>query len=118
MREALRDGALPGAIAGLAGGAVFGVTMVELGTLESIATIVRTSPGSVVGWLVHMAIAAIVGAAFGLLVRRQRLGLGETLFWGLTYGAFFWFLGPLTLRPILTGGSLGWNLDAAQSAFP
>lgn len=118
MREAFRDGALPGALAGLAGGAVFGVTMVELGTLESIATIVRADPGSVVGWLVHMAIAAIVGAAFGLLVRRQRLGLGETLFWGLTYGAFFWFLGPLTLRPVLTGGSLGWNLDAAQSAFP
>lgn len=118
MRDAVRDGAAPGALAGLAGGAVFGATMVELGTLESIATIVRTDAGSAVGWLVHLTIAAIVGAAFGIIVHRQRFGLGETLFWGLSYGAFFWFLGPLTLRPILTGGSLGWSLDAAQSAFP
>jgi uncharacterized membrane protein YagU involved in acid resistance len=53
-----------------------------------------------------------------LIVWRQRLGAGETMFWGLAYGAFFWFLGPLTLRPAITGGSIGWNLDAAQKAFP
>jgi uncharacterized membrane protein YagU involved in acid resistance len=118
MREALRQGAVPGALAGLAGGVAFGVTMVDLGTLESIATIARAESGSALGWLVHMAIAAIVGAAYGMLVRRQRLGVGETLFWGLSYGAFFWFLGPLTLRPVLTGGSLGWSFEAAQRAFP
>ena len=101
------------------GGVVFGVTMVDLGTLESIATIVRADAGSARG-LARSTWRSRPSSVprFGLLVRRQRLGLGETLFWGLSYGAFFWFLGPLTLRPILTGGTLGWSLEAAQSAFP
>jgi uncharacterized membrane protein YagU involved in acid resistance len=118
MPELLRRAVLPGAVGGIAGGIVFGVTMIELGTLDSIATIVRADPGSVVGWIVHLSIAVIVGIVFGLLVWRQRPGVGETLFWGLAYGGFFWFVGPLTMRPVFTDRPIGWNLEAAQSAFP
>jgi uncharacterized membrane protein YagU involved in acid resistance len=117
MQETVRRGVVPGAVAGLVGGVVFGVSMASLGTLDSIATIVRSSPSSGVGWLVHMTIATIVGIGFGLVVRRQRLGVGETLAWGLAYGACFWFIGPLTIRPVITGGSIAWTVPAAQGVF-
>ena len=116
MPEILRRAVVPGALAGLVGGVVFGAAMHELGTLDSIATIARAS-GSVAAAFVHMAIAALVGIGFGLLVWRQRPSAGETVLWGLTYGAFFWFVGPLTLRPVFVDAPIGWNLAAAQGAF-
>ncbi|MFG1670924.1 hypothetical protein [Streptomyces sp. Y7] len=102
-----------GALAGLAGGLVFGAVMAEIGYLPTVAAIVRTdSPG--VGFAVHLLIAAVIGAAFGALVARQR----ELLFWGLAYGVLWWFLGPLTLLPFLLGRSVQWDVAAAQRLIP
>jgi uncharacterized membrane protein YagU involved in acid resistance len=114
----LRHGAFVGMPAGLVGGLVFGAAMIELGdVLPTIAGIVRAD-SPVVGFLVHMAIAAVIGAGFGLLVVHQRPGTGETLFWGLTYGALWWFVGPLTLLPLFLGEPVAWELEAAQEQFP
>jgi hypothetical protein len=113
----VRRGALPGAIAGLFGGLAFGAAMGWLGYLPTVASIVRASAPQI-GFLVHMVIAAVVGAGFGVLVRDQRLGVGEMLFWGMTYGSLWWFLGPLSLLPLILGGSVAWNVPAAQAAFP
>ena len=112
----VRD-ALAGAVAGLAGGAVFGAAMGLVGTLPSVAQIVR-SDSATVGFVLHMAIAAILGAGFGLLVSRQRALVGETLFWGLLYGVFWWFLGAQTLLPILSGRPPAWDLAGAERVFP
>jgi uncharacterized membrane protein YagU involved in acid resistance len=109
--------ALHGALAGVAGGVVFGLAMIDLGNLPTIASIVRVD-SEVVGFVVHMAIAATVGAGFGLLVRRQRPDAGETLVWGLAYGALWWFVGALTLLPLFLGEPLSWTLAAAQAKFP
>lgn len=106
-----------GAVAGLAGGAAFGAAMAELGMLPTVAAIVRAD--SVwIGAIVHVAISAAVGAGFGALIWRQRVGAGETLFWGLTYGALWWFIGPLTLLPLLLGDGLAWDVPSARAAFP
>jgi uncharacterized membrane protein YagU involved in acid resistance len=113
----LRTGARPGALAGVAGGLAFGAAMVQLGNLPTVASLVRATTPEV-GFIVHMAIAAIVGAGFGMLVRDQYLGAGEVLFWGLTYGSLWWFLGPLTLSPLLRGGVVVWDVPTAQAAFP
>ncbi|MFQ6028731.1 MAG: hypothetical protein ACE5Q6_14705, partial [Dehalococcoidia bacterium] len=43
---------------------------------------------------------------------------GETLFWGMAYGTFWWFLGPLTLLPIIRGFAPAWDLALAQERFP
>ena len=110
-------GALPGAAAGLFGGLAFGAAKAWLGDLPTVASIVRASSAEV-GFLVHMVIAAIVGAGFGLLVRNQRGGGGEMLFWGMTYGTLWWFLGPLSLLPLILGGTVAWNVASAQAAFP
>ncbi|MGW2563208.1 hypothetical protein ACWCXB_29070 [Streptomyces sp. NPDC001514] len=102
-----------GALAGLVGGLVFGAVMVRIGFLPTVAAIVRTD-SSIVGFAVHLLIAAIVGGVFGLLVARQR----ELLFWGLAYAVLWWFLGPLTLLPLLLGRPVAWDVATAQALIP
>ncbi|MEV6863388.1 hypothetical protein AB0M44_20585 [Streptosporangium subroseum] len=111
------SGALPGALAGLAGGLVFGVIMALIGFLPTVAAIVRTD-SIPLAFAVHMLFAAIIGAGFGLLVVRQRTRASELLFWGLVYGASWWFLGPLTLLPILLGKPVTWDLADGQNLLP
>ncbi|MFB9474283.1 hypothetical protein ACFFR3_32730 [Nonomuraea salmonea] len=106
-----------GAVSGIAGGLVFGLIMAQIGFLPTVAAIVRTD-SVVLGFAVHMLFAMIIGAGFGLLVERQRAQAGELLFWGLVYGAFWWFLGPLTLLPILLGRPVTWDLTSGQSLTP
>ena len=110
-------GILPGVTAGLVGGLVFGAAMTQLGALPTIASLVRAE-SPVIGFVVHMFIAAAVGAGFGLLMWHQHPTAGEMLFWGLTYGILWWFLGPLTLMPILLGDAPLWTIGTAQAAFP
>ena len=113
----LRRSAATGAVAGVAGGLVFGAAMASAGTLPTVASIVRTS-SPVIGFALHMVFAVVIGAGFGLLVAHQRVRAGETLFWGLLYGAFWWFLGPLTLLPLLRGSPVAWDLPGAQAVLP
>ncbi|MDX8033025.1 hypothetical protein SK803_22645 [Lentzea sp. BCCO 10_0856] len=102
-----------GALAGLVGGLVFGVVMALVGFLPTVAAIVRTD-SPVVGFAIHMVFAGIIGVIFGILVARQR----ELLFWGLTYGVLWWFMGPLTLLPLLLGRPVTWDVAAAQALLP
>ena len=107
---------MPGAVAGLIGGVISGAALIQIGALPTAASLVRAdSAGADFG--VHVVIATILGAGFGVLIRHQHSGAGEALFWGLTYGALWWFLGPLTLMPLLTGGFLAWDVHSAQEAF-
>jgi uncharacterized membrane protein YagU involved in acid resistance len=104
-----------GAIAGVAGGLVFGAAMARLGTLPGALV---GSDSAVAGFAVHLMISVVVGALFGLLVRHQSAGAGETVFWGLAYGMFWWYLGALTLQPLLLGEEVGWTAAGARAAFP
>jgi uncharacterized membrane protein YagU involved in acid resistance len=107
-----------GSLAGLAGGLAFGAAMVEQGDmLPTIAAIVR-SDVPLVGFLVHMTVAAVIGAGFGLLAGHARTRAGEAIIWGVTYGAFWWLLGALTLRPLLAGTPVLWTLEAARAELP
>jgi len=36
----------------------------------------------------------------------------------MVYGLIWWFLGPLTLMPVMLGGSLDWNVEAAVELLP
>ncbi len=116
LRALVRESLLPGAIAGLVGGVVFGLGWLELGMLSSIASLVQAD-SAVVGLLVHLGVAAVAGAAFGFLVR-GRWSAGDTLLWGVAYASFFWFLGPLTLTPLIMGSAPAWDVAAAQAGFP
>lgn len=117
LQEAAKTALLPGALAGLVGGIIFAVTMAEVDRLTEIAQVVRAD-SNVVGFIIALVVSSIVGAGFGALVWFQQPGPGETLIWGLIYGVFWWYLGPLTLQPLFQGEGLTWDVSSAQAAFP
>ncbi|CAN5565599.1 hypothetical protein BH20CHL7_BH20CHL7_04650 [soil metagenome] len=116
VRRQIRQTVVPGALAGLVGGIAFGAAMVELGVLPTVASLVRTD-SPIIGFVVHMAIAAIVGSGLAFLLR-GRWTAGDVVFWGVAYGAFFWFLGPITMQPLILGRLPTWDVAAAQAAYP
>jgi hypothetical protein len=106
-----------GAAASLAGGLLFSLVMLATGALPRVAHLVGgTSP--LLGFVVHLVISAIIGMSYGLLFRREAPDKGSGVAWGLLYGLVWWFLGPLTLYPILLGGSVTWTTQAAGLALP
>jgi len=105
-----------GGLAGLVGGWAFSVWFAQNNAFVLIAGIVN-SDASAVGMLVHYLIAAIIGASFGLLFQRDVRGAGSSMCWGLAYGLFWWFLGPLTLLPLLLHQPVDWSYQHARIFF-
>jgi uncharacterized membrane protein YagU involved in acid resistance len=106
-----------GAAASLAGGLLFSLVMVATGTLPRVAAIVGGSSPAL-GFVVHLVISALIGMSYGTLFRHEAPTAGAGVAWGLLYGLVWWFLGPLTLFPILLGGSFTWTTAAADAALP
>jgi uncharacterized membrane protein YagU involved in acid resistance len=108
-----------GAIGGLLGGLVFGVMMAKMEVLPMIGKMVG-QPSAGVGFLVHMANSAVIGAGFALVFHRFSTRITRGLRYGLLYGGVWWVLGPLTLMPLFLGMGLGvnWNAAAAVKMFP
>ncbi|MBA3870032.1 MAG: hypothetical protein H0X30_12870 [Anaerolineae bacterium] len=106
-----------GAVASVAGGLVFTIVMVATDTLPKVANIIgMTTP--LEGFVVHMVISILIGASYGLLFRREATTPTLAFGWGLVYGLVWWFLGPLTLFPLLLGQPIQWSLDAALQVYP
>jgi uncharacterized membrane protein YagU involved in acid resistance len=59
----------------------------------------------------------IIGATFGLLFQRDVRGYGSSAGWGVAYGIFWWFLGPLTLKSLLVAQRPDWSLAHGQELF-
>jgi uncharacterized membrane protein YagU involved in acid resistance len=95
---------IAGAVAGLGGGLVFGMLMGIMGMLPMVAMLVG-SESAVIGFIVHMAISAGLGALFGLIAARFLTGWGSALAAGLIYGIIWWVLGALILMPWMLGMS-------------
>jgi uncharacterized membrane protein YagU involved in acid resistance len=106
-----------GAAASLAGGLLFSLVMVATGFLPQVANLVGgTSPA--LGFVVHMGISTLIGMSYGVLFNYEASDFGSGVAWGLVYGLAWWFIGPLTLLPILLGGSFTWTTEAAGAALP
>jgi uncharacterized membrane protein YagU involved in acid resistance len=105
-----------GGLAGLVGGWAFRIWFAQNNAFVLIAGIVN-SDSSAVGMLLHYLIAAIIGASFGLLFQRDVRGAGSSICWGLGYGLFWWFLGPLTLLPLLLHQHVDWSYQHARVFF-
>ena len=52
-----------------------------------------------------------------MLFQRDVRGLGSSLGGGLAYGILWWFLGPLTLMPILRGSPPDWSYQHGGALF-
>ena len=88
-----------------------------IGKLIAYQTVPR---GVVAGFLGHLIFSSLIGASFAALFHPIVHGKSSGLGYGLTYGAAWWFLGPLTLMPLFMGMGLGvnWNATAAGQMLP
>ncbi|MGA7274797.1 MAG: hypothetical protein WBX14_08135, partial [Candidatus Udaeobacter sp.] len=116
LQFSLARALVAGGLAGVFGGWAFGQWMAKAHFFPLIAGMVgSSSPG--LGKTLHFVIAVIIGATFGLLFQRDVRGYGSSLGWGLAYGIFWWFLGPLTLKPLLERHVRDWSLARGQELF-
>ncbi|HMA38206.1 MAG TPA: hypothetical protein VKY74_27405 [Chloroflexia bacterium] len=106
-----------GAVASLAGGLLFSGVMLATGVLPTVARLVGGSSATL-GFFVHLGISALIGMSYGLLFRREAPDLGSSLAWGMVYGLIWWFLGPLTLLPVLLGHPFSWTMTTASGLLP
>lgn len=106
-----------GAVASLVGGLLFSLVMLVTGVLPTVASLVGGS-SAFLGFVVHMVISALIGMSYGVLFQHEAPNFGSGIAWGLLYGLTWWFIGPLTLLPILLGSSLTWTVSAANALLP
>lgn len=105
-----------GGLAGIVGGWAFGQWMEKAHFFPLIAGLVGSASPSV-GKSLHFLFAVIIGGTFGLLFQRDVRGYGSSAGWGLAYGIFWWFLGPLTLKSLLSAQRPDWSLAHGQELF-
>ena len=105
-----------GGVGGLFGGWLFLLGMQRAAFFPLVAGLVR-SDAPEIGKLLHYLIAIVIGLGFGLLFHRDIRATGPAVVWGMTYGVSWWMLGPMTLRPFLSGTTPSWSLATAQATF-
>ena len=103
---------LNGAVAGIAGGVVFGVMMQmmqaptpdgsSIPVMQMVAMVVRSN-SIAVGWLYHLFNSALLGALFALLFGTRIHGYSGGFSYGALWGIVWWVLGGLILMPVLLG---------------
>ena len=106
-----------GAAASVVGGSLFTVVLLVTGSLQDMAHIFGSS-SLVLGVVINMIVSAFLGMSYGLLFHHEAPDAGSAIAWGFVYGMLWWFIGPMTLLPILLGGSFSWTTETAASLLP
>ena len=94
--------AVHGIVGGLAGGVVFGLLMAMMDMIGMVAQLVGSSSAAV-GWIVHLAISAFIGASFAVLLGSLAKTLVPAALVGMGYGVVWWVLGALLIMPAQLG---------------
>jgi NADH dehydrogenase len=108
---------LYGALAGLAAGVVFALAMqaeqmrVEITGLAGVST-------TGAGLILHLVLAAVIGAAVGTQYRHEPGSYAAQITLGVTFGLLGWIAGPLTIRPLAEGHVPDWSIAVASAGFP
>jgi len=106
-----------GAIAGLLGGLASMPVMIATGVLPKVAGVDSTLLG-LRGVFIHLSVSAAIGMTYGLLFRDEASAPGDATTWGCLFGLIWWYLGPMTLLPLLLTGVCDWSTDAASALLP
>src|SRR5713226_388970 len=106
-----------GAIAGLVGGIVSIPLMIATGVLPKIAGVDSNFVGFR-GLFIHLMVSTLIGMSYGLLFRDESSSSGSSIAWGWLFGLIWWYLGPMTLLPLLLTGVCDWSTDAASTLLP
>jgi hypothetical protein len=110
-----RTSLVAGIAGGISGGIVFGMLMQMMGMMPMIGMLVGAESAAI-GWVVHLAISAFIGATFALLFGRRAMGIGIASMLGVLYGIVWWILGALLIMPARLGmGVFVINSMALQS---
>jgi hypothetical protein len=106
-----------GGLAGLVGGLVSIPVMAASGILPKIAGL-DTSFGGIRGPLIHLLVSVGIGMTYGLLFRNEAISIGLGVPWAFLFGVIWWYIGPLTLLPLILTGVYDWRASAAAALFP
>ncbi len=116
-RQPVVDVVAVGLVGGILGGVAFALSLVTVDMLPTIAGLLGSS-SPLLGFMVHLLIAGLLGSVFGLLTRDTSYAAGSIVLWGVMYGMVWWLLGTLTLLPLLSGAEVNWQLATAQRELP
>jgi hypothetical protein len=106
-----------GIIGGLVGGVMFGILMQMMDMIPMVAMLVG-SEAVAVGWLVHLAISAFIGATFAVLFGRYATSVGSSTAIGLGYG-IVWWVRPRWNAPRRSRTEPGaWPRSTSSATFP
>jgi len=106
-----------GAAASVVGGILYTAVLLATGSLQEMANVLGRS-SLAFGAIVNMIVSAFIGISYGLLFRHEAPDDASAVAWGLVYGLLWWFIGPMTLLPILLGGTFSWTTGTAASLLP
>lgn len=106
-----------GALASVLGGSLFTLVLWATGSLQEMATIFGGT-SLTFGVVVNMIVSTLIGMTYGLLFRHETPDAASAIAWGLVYGLLWWFIGPMTLLPILLSGSFSWTTGTAAALLP
>ncbi len=106
-----------GALAGLAGGLAAGPVLLATGVLPKLAGFGNGFPG-VRGFLIHLTVSALIGMMYGLLFRNEGSSLSVGVPWGCVFGLIWWYVGPMTVVPLILTGVADWSANAASALLP
>ena len=106
-----------GAVAGLSGGLVSSPLMLATGIFPRTAGL-GSSLSTLVGFLLHLLISVFLGMSYGLLFRHEAPSAEWGALWGSSFGLIWWYLGPMTLLPLILTGECDWSTDAASKLLP
>jgi hypothetical protein len=106
-----------GAVAGLVGGLASMPVMIATGVLPKVAGVNSDLIGFR-GAFIHLCVSATIGMTYGLLFREETSTPGHAMAWGWLFGLIWWYLGPMTLLPLLLTGVPDWSTRAASALLP
>lgn len=106
-----------GALAGLLAGVLFALAMQAEQMRVEVTGLAGTSTSGA-GLVVHLVLAALIGAVVGLQYRHEPGSYAAQITLGVTFGLLGWILGPLTIRPLAEGVIPAWSIAVASAGFP
>ena len=106
-----------GALAGLAGGTAASPVLLATGVLPKVAGFGSGFPG-LKGFVIHLTVSALIGMMYGLLFRNEGSSLSVGVPWGCVFGMIWWYVGPMTVVPLILTGVADWRASAASALLP
>jgi uncharacterized membrane protein YagU involved in acid resistance len=105
-----------GGFAGVLGGMIFG-RWSSAGDFFPLIAGLSAPVSPLATAVLQFVVAMFIGSSFGLLFQRDIRGYGSSMGWGLGYAILWWFLGPLTLFPLISRSPLDWSAVQGSELF-